>query len=145
MKTDRDIFYLSLDSIQPSQLYISESKLKKIVNNYNFIKPAVIAPVPVKELDGEIVYTDGHTRAFALFQNGEKSIRVFWDEDDMDWEAYRICVEWCKDEGIYRISDLENRIVSPHQYDIKWLKRCRIMQEELRRGRGDGEGLGMGF
>ncbi len=53
----------------------------------------------------------------------------------MDWEAYRICVQWCRQEGIDTIADLQDRIVEPDDYQVLWLDRCRIMQEELQAAR----------
>ena len=53
----------------------------------------------------------------------------------MDWEAYRICVGWCKEEGIRSIKDLKDRIVNAGDYQKLWLDRCRVMHEELESNR----------
>jgi len=49
----------------------------------------------------------------------------------LDWNEYKICVNWCKNEGIRSIADLTDRIVSQKEYDVLWLKRCEKMQQEL--------------
>ena len=49
----------------------------------------------------------------------------------MDWDAYRICVDWCRVEGIRTIMDLEGRVVSPSAYEELWLDRCRRVHERL--------------
>ncbi|TDT58389.1 hypothetical protein [Fonticella tunisiensis] len=122
---------LSILDIQPSQLFISNEKLMAIYkwlnakNDYNY------DPIPVKYLNGKIIFTDGHTRALALYKLGFEKIRVFWDTDELNWEAYQICVDWCVNEGITNISHLDNRILDGEQYEILWYDRCRKMQAEL--------------
>lgn len=132
-----EIHVMKINDIQPSQLYISSSKLANIYEKFNHITTGAITPVPIKKLGKDTIYTDGHTRAFALAQQGEEEIRVFFDEDDMDWQAYEICVGWCKEEGIFRISDLADRIISPDDYEILWLRRCHLMQNELKANRNN--------
>ena len=83
------------------------------------------------QLGKDVVSTDGHTRAFAAYLHGLSEIQVVWDEDDLDWEAYRICVEWCRREGIRSIADLRDRVVSPQQYQLLWLDRCHEMHQQL--------------
>lgn len=128
-----DVFFLPLASLQPSQLYISRTKLARVLAWW---KPPTLEtpdPIPVKRLNNRIIYTDGHTRAFAAYRHGFTEVPVYWDEDELDWEAYQICVDWCLDEGIRTIADLENRVISPENYEILWRGRCRVMQEELRK------------
>ena len=98
-------FFIQLEQVQPSQLYISQAKLTPIIHNYKSGKNQVLPPVPIKELDGRLIYTDGHTRALAAFINGQETITAVWDEDELDWEAYQICVDWCLEEDIQTIAD----------------------------------------
>ena len=93
--------------------------------------PRSIEPIPVKKLGRYVIFVDGHTRAFAAFQNGLSEVTVYWEDEELDWDAYRICVEWCEKEGIHTISDLQNRIISQQDYDVLWLERCKKMQEDL--------------
>lgn len=128
-------FLMRLDKIQPSQLFISSAKLAKIMETFDPAKPETLDSIPVKKLEDEIFFTDGHTRAFAAHLFGLSKIRVFWDEDELDWEAYKICVGWCRKEGISTIVDLKSRIVSSEDYKLLWLRRCQKMQEELKTAR----------
>jgi len=131
------MFSRKLVAIQPSQLFISSEKLARVMEQFNPSIPESLEPIPVKELDGEVIFTDGHTRALAAYLSGLAEVMVFWDEDELDWEAYRICVKWCKTEGIYTIASLQERVVSPQDYVFLWLKRCERMQnsvEDNRRG-----------
>jgi hypothetical protein len=95
------------------------------------LKPDLIKPIPVKKLGNKIVLTDDHTIALAVFLRGVSEVRVYWEEDELDWKAYEICVEWCSKEGVHTIADLKNRVVSPKEYDVLWVNQCKKMQKEL--------------
>ena len=132
-------FMMKLDKIQPSQLYISSEKLSNVMKNFNANS---IEPIPVKKLGGDIIFVDGHTRAFAAYLHGLKEIPVYWEYEELDWEAYKICVEWCKKEGIYTIADLENRVIPHREYEILWYRRCEEMQRNLEAKRKQNLGEG---
>jgi len=126
-----EIFLLPLSQVQPSQLYISSVKLVQIQAWWCPRRVEKLSPIPVVQLDGITVATDGHTRAFAAYRAGLRSIPVVWDADELDLDAYRICVDWCLAEGIRTIMDLEGRVVAPPVYTELWLDRCHKMHEEL--------------
>lgn len=90
-----------------------------------------VGPLPMKELGGRTVLTDGHTRAFAAWQQGRTHIQADWDEDELDWAAYRVCVAWCVEAGVRTVADLARRVVGPDEYDLLWLQRCAWMQRAL--------------
>ncbi|MCE7735078.1 MAG: hypothetical protein GPJ54_09390 [Candidatus Heimdallarchaeota archaeon] len=127
-----DIFEISIDKLQPSQLFINQEKLKSIYENINEFGVESLDPVPVKRFGEFLVLTDGHTRVLAQFQIGKRTINACWEDLDMDWREYQICIDWCKEEEITSIKDLENRIVSNDDYQVLWLKRCRDMRNELK-------------
>ena len=106
------VFEIELAAIQPSQLFISVEKLNQVKRDYAPVSPETLFPIPIKKLGDDIVFTDGHTRALAAHLYGFAKVRAFWDEDELDWEAYEICVCWCKEAGIRTIADLKGRIVS---------------------------------
>ncbi len=87
----RDRFSVKLNEPRPSQLYISTRKLATVLRGFD---AADIEPVPVKRLDEDVVMTDGHTRGFAAFLCGATEVPTVVDEDELDWEAYEICVRW---------------------------------------------------
>jgi len=126
-----DPFLLPLTEIQPSQLYISTAKLADVLRWWNPTRLETLPPIPVKALNGRIVATDGHTRALAAYRCGFDRVPVVWDEDNLDWEAYQICVDWCLAEGIRSAPDLEGRLLAPEDYDVLWLGRCAAMQDAL--------------
>lgn len=94
-----------------------------------------LEPIPIKELDGNLVSTDGHTRLLAWFLHGHKEVECVWEDLEMDWDAYRIYVQWCEEEKIETIADLKDRIIDPDEYQVLWLDRCRVMQDELKASR----------
>jgi hypothetical protein len=53
----------------------------------------------------------------------------------LDWQAYAICVDWCRNAGIYSIGDLVGRVVAPIAYETLWLDRCAQMHEHLKEDR----------
>ena len=124
-------FQMKLDSIQPSQLYISSEKLNSIMKILRKSKQKLVEPIPVKKLGNQVVFVDGHTRAFAAFLLGFSEIPVYWEDEELDWEEYEVCFRWCKEEGIQTIVDLKNRVVSPKDYQVLWLDRCERIQKDL--------------
>jgi len=122
---------MRLDGIQPSQLYISSEKLSEIMKTFDSARSESIEPIPIKKLGNDIVFVDGHTRAFAAFLHGFSKIPVYWETEELDWDAYEICVKWCKEGGIRTIADLKNRVVSQRDYEILWYARCEEMQRGL--------------
>ena len=94
-------------------------------------KPVFVEPIPVRKLGNQVVFVDGHTRAFAAFLLGWSEIPVYWEDEELDWDEYEVCVRWCKEGGIHVIADLKNKVVSPKDYQVLWLDRCRRMQKDL--------------
>jgi hypothetical protein len=129
-------FLMPLDRLQPSQLYISAAKLRRVRRELALGGPATLSPLPVVRLGKEVVLTDGHTRASATWLTGRRRVRVAWDMDELDTEAYEICVSWCKEEGIRTIGDLQDRVVDADAYQAQWLDRCDAMHRVLAAQRG---------
>lgn len=118
-----DTFKLRIEEIQPSQLYINKEKLKAVLEALEDDNSR-LEPIPIKELDGELVSTDGHTRLLAWIMKGHEEVECEWEDLEMSWEAYRICVKWCKDEGIVNAIHLQDRIIENEEYQKLWLDRC---------------------
>jgi len=127
-------FIMKLDEIQPSQLFINSEKLSLVMKTFD-VNPRSIEPIPVKKIGEQIVFVDGHTRAFAAFLKGMSEVKVYWEEDELDWDEYEVCVDWCKKEEINTIADLKERVIPSKQYQVLWLDRCEKMQRELKANR----------
>ncbi len=122
---------LKLTALQPSQFYISEKKLREI---QGWLQPEELSsfePIPVKLLDGALVMTDGHTRAAAALLAGLDEVPLVWDEDELDWDMYRRCVEECKRRGVHSPKDLLQRIIPEAAYKEKWDRWCDEMHAEI--------------
>ena len=111
MSDQPQIIFVKLDQIQPSQLYINQDKLSAVQTTTDFSSPEGVQPIPVKDLGGLLVMTDGHTRAFAAYLAGLTRVSIYDDPDDLDWQAYQICVDWCRGEGIRSVADLAKKRV----------------------------------
>ena len=134
-RNDKGPFFIDILSLQPSQLYINYDKFQKVNNSENINNYQNLEPLPIKRLNDKIILTDGHTRALSYYLSGLKQIPVVWDEpwgsEYLDYEMYRICVDWCIEEGIVSIKNLENRIISDEEYEKLWLNRCTELANSL--------------
>jgi hypothetical protein len=124
-------FAVPLDRLQPSQLYINAAKLRSVQKQLGASGVAAPLPLPVIRLGKDLVLTDGHTRAFAVWLDGVRRLCVAWDADELDLEAYEICVDWCMQQGIRTIPNLRDRVVDPGAYQSLWLDRCAAMHRIL--------------
>jgi hypothetical protein len=131
MPPSAESFIMEIYGIQPTQLYISSKKLARVIEVIGRSPPFEYEPIPVKELNGRVVYSDGHTRAFALHRLGVTEIQCCWEDTALDWDEYEACVGWCLAEGIKTIADLDGRVVGPDEYKRLWLDRCAGMQKEM--------------
>ena len=128
---------MKLSQIQPSQLYVSAAKLARVQAAVDPRGPASLGPLPVVMLGDQVVLTDGHTRALAAFLAGLEEVPTCWDEDELDWEAYRVCVRWCREAGVHSVADLAERVVDLEAYERLWRGRCAEMHRALARVRGE--------
>ncbi len=117
---------LPLRQLQPSQLHISSAKLAAVAGS-----GALREPLPVRRYGARLVLTDGHTRALVAHRAGLERVEIVYDEDDLDDDAYRVCVAWCRAAGIESVADLEGRVLSPEDYERLWLERCRSLHRAL--------------
>ena len=75
MKREISLEALTLADIQPSQFYISGEKLRRVLTWFDPANLRNFEPCPVYEFQGKAVFTDGHTRAFAMRPTG-----VCWND-----------------------------------------------------------------
>ena len=121
-------FELAISGLQPSQLYISEGKLRLVREWFDPEGRAGFDPIPVRRFEDKILMTDGHTRSVAAILAGWETVPVYWDGDKIDMRAYATDVKWCADEGILRPADLVCRIVPHREYERLWRKRCMELE-----------------
>ncbi len=126
-------FSLRLLGALPTQLYINERKLAALEARYPPGTEARMEPVPVTRLRGAVAFTDGHTRAFLAWKRGLAEVVACWDDSELDMGTYLQCLDWCREEGIRTIADLDGRIIEDAAYKVRWIARCEAI------GRGEGE------
>jgi hypothetical protein len=127
-------FLMNLAKIHPSQLYINSSKLSAVKKQYS-TSLKFLPPVPIKTIEGKTFYTDGHTRAFFAFLEGLEEISVVWEDEELDWELYEVCLKWCEEEGMNTIGDLQNSIIDNDNYQLLWLDRCKRLEKQMESSR----------
>jgi len=124
----RKQFMLPIAQLQPSQLYISQGKLRLVHEWFNPDDLSTFDPIPVKRFGGKTLMTDGHTRAVAAHLAGLACVPACWDKSKLDMRAYAIDIQWCDAEGIRSPIDLAGRIVPHKDYERLWRKRCMEME-----------------
>ena len=125
----------SLKDLQPSQFYISQAKLSNIQAWFCKDDLSNFEPLPVKVLDGIPILTDGHTRAVSAILAGLESVPLVYDEDELDWNLYRYCVEQCNQKGIHSPYDLVDRVISACEYEEKWIGWCDQIPSKLQQNK----------
>lgn len=126
-----EIFYINIDDLGLSQIYLNQDKLKNILSWFDPLKIDEYEPLPVHDFlgNGKYFLTDGHTRAYISYKRGCSEIPVMIDNDeivtcDMGRKLYKQYIEWCNRFSINSIRDLESRIIPGDIYDYLWIKRC---------------------
>lgn len=107
---------IPIDSIQPSQFFVDEEKLKAV---RSFIGKAEDIVVQVKPYGDRFISLDGHTRLYLAVQNGFGTVKAVESEtDDWVWPF----VHEAEKRNILRPGDM---ILLPHeQYEIQWNQYC---------------------
>jgi hypothetical protein len=125
-----ETYIANISDIQPSQLYISESKKEKISK---WLTSAFVDydPIPVIKLNNKLVSIDGHTRMYLLASMGVDQVKVIDSSDDKEDHMYSVFVEWCEREKIESVHDLMNRELPHELYQVAWIERCENMLKEL--------------
>ncbi|MCE7791918.1 hypothetical protein K8O68_05730 [Salipaludibacillus sp. CUR1] len=109
-----------LTRLQPSQLYINRTKLRKLIMDGFTGDDLINDPLKVIKLNGELVLIKDHTKAFLAYQQGIQTIEVEYYPEVSDLYIYKKCVEWCKEEGITSVSDLGKQILPDEDFEREW-------------------------
>ena len=114
---------VNIKNLHPTQLYLSEKKLKAIQNLYQSAETFNMAPISVLSFGDYLLITDGHHRAYQALLLGQDTISAEWDKDGSD-EIYALYAQVCEERKIYSILDLKNRILPQDEYEAKWYNWC---------------------
>ncbi|UPW00220.1 hypothetical protein M0R88_17115 [Halorussus gelatinilyticus] len=126
---DSDPFAAPIDTVRPSQLYLNGLKLSFVTQWFDFADPSYES-LPVRNVGGDWMLTDGHTRAFVAYLSGAEELQVHRDPDDLPMDVYRECLRWCDEEGVTEIADLAGRALNDEDFEEKWVERCRAFADE---------------
>ena len=114
---------VNIKNLHPTQLYLSEKKLKAIQNLYQSAETFNINPISVLAFGDRLLITDGHHRAYQAMLLGQDTISAEWDKDGGD-EIYALYAQVCEERKIYSVLDLKNHILSQDEYEAKWYNWC---------------------
>lgn len=119
---------LKLCDLMPSQFLIDAKLLEDLLGDFNIEK---MDPVPVKEIDGVFMITDGHHRVCALDLKGFTEAPICEETDDLDWEAYRQNMKDCNQRGVFSALDLKDHIVTTEEFHLIWDGYCDALHRLL--------------
>lgn len=119
----KEIFYINIKDIQPSQFYVDMDKVKAIES---FIESEEDICIPLTKIKDYFVSTDGHTRLYYATIKGYSSIRAFFTEPENYLEKF---VEEARKRNVYSPYDL--KLISHEEYKIKWHKFCHDFFSEM--------------
>ena len=114
---------VNIKNLQPTQLYLSEKKLKAIQNLYQSTETFNMAPISVLSFGDYLLITDGHHRAYQALLLGQDTISGEFDRDGGD-ELYHLYAQACEERKIYSVLDLKNHILAQDEYEAKWYNWC---------------------
>ena len=118
---------VNLKDLRPNNWFINRAKLEKIRETWLNGKQDVLPPILITKIDGNHSLIDGHSRAYAAFENGQTKITADFQELD-DIEGSRALYEHihrlAPSKGIMTIADLATRIVSPQDHRLLWINYC---------------------
>lgn len=123
-----EIIWIEAEKLQPSQFYINEDKLNLMKKDFDI---ELLEPVPIIKLGEDIVMTDGHTRTTCLIQKGFQYIPTIKEIEKLDWEAYIINVNDCKERGVKSALDLLHCIVPNDFFKLNWDNYCDDIHNRL--------------
>lgn len=112
----KKIISLEISKIRPSQLYINEKKLDRLLT---WIKSPEEIIIPVIRRGTQWVSIDGHTRLKAAQLLGFKQIYVYVDEFEPYIDDF---IQFCQQDKKFTIYDLP--VISNEDYQIQWCLFC---------------------
>ncbi|WP_142412861.1 hypothetical protein [Hathewaya massiliensis] len=119
----KDIFYISLKDIQPSQFFVDIDKVKAIES---FIESEEDICIPLAKINDYFISMDGHTRLYYAIKKGYSKVRAYFTEPGDYLEGF---VEEARKRKVYSPYDL--KLVSHEEYKIKWNKFCDDFFKEM--------------
>lgn len=124
---------VNLRELRPNNWYINREKLHRVRQAWAKGFENRLPPVLVSEIDGSLALIDGHSRAFAAYENGMVTIEAIVEKlEDIEGsiELYRFIHNSGPGLGVSTIADLVDRIVSPEEHWKLWISWCSNWLED---------------
>jgi len=118
---------VNLKELKPNNWFINSAKLERVREAWLNGMQDMLPPILVSEIDGTLALIDGHSRAYASYENGRIRINADLEEiDDIEGSSalYKYIHRHGPSQGIRTIADLANRIVSPQDHQTLWISWC---------------------
>ena len=114
---------VNIRDLHPTQLYLSEKKLKAIQNLYQSAETFNMDPISVLAFGDRLLITDGHHRAYQALLAGQATISAEFDRDGGD-DLYDLYAQACEERKICSVLDFKNHILPQDEYEAKWYNWC---------------------
>jgi len=118
---------IRLSDLQPNNWYINREKLDKVRKAWSNGEQDTIPPILVTYIQGQPSLIDGHSRAYAAYENGEKEIYALIEDLDTIEGSNALYVHIHNEgpkQGILSIADLASRIVESEEHQRLWIDYC---------------------
>lgn len=124
---------LDLLALRPNNWFINREKLDRVREAWRRGEQQHLPPVLVTEIDGELSLIDGHSRAFAAFENGATQIEALVQElaqIEGSGALYAHIHREGPEQGIRSIADLDGRVVDAETHKRLWVGYCTAWLKE---------------
>ncbi len=120
---------IPLSELTPSQFMVKKRLIEELRNTF---EEESMDPVPVKKIDGEYIITDGHHRACVMDLLGFEKIPTIHEDEELNWEAYRINVKDCKERNVNTLKDLKKVQVNENIFKQEWVEYWDSVHEKVK-------------
>ncbi len=117
----QNIHWILQSELQVSQLALDIDRILKIERDFDMTQ---MTPIPIKEMGGRLVMTDGHHRAAVLLRKGYRALPVVEEEDEVDLRLYGIAVRACQAAGLMTPKHLLGQLKSHEEFEEYWPPFC---------------------
>ncbi len=118
---------LHIDEIKPQQHYLSRQKLEALLP----FDPGNYGNIYVLSRNGKYFCVDGHHRLMLLKKAGVEHVECVIDPEDQENVLYHKLADEAEALGINTILDLQSRVVSNEEFQIRWVEKCQKLLMEL--------------
>lgn len=125
---------LLIKELRPNNWYLDQEKVEQIRQIWRNERSELLPPCLVTLIDGEWSLIDGHSRAFVAYEKGIQRLGVEvrpLHELGGNTLIYEFIHRMGPKQGVSSISDLQSRILSAQDYQLKWIEFCQFQSKLL--------------